>query len=468
MEYIDFTAPLAPNFRQVDWKAIGLPQVTFQRGKGFKKGIGKTLGEDRQERVKIWWLGPNEKDARELAQFITAVWQDVQTTTGAKHWTPAGLAWAQRIIRQLRDSISSSVKLAHSTIERHAPARSTPSPRIAANPTITATMLHAALDQYIKAMKGKALSDSYRRRVEETIGDLKRYRRDVPLAGIDRVWLESLTDEIKSRPRGRRKNKASGKREPIKPMTVRTSLQHWRQAFDWLDRASDSNRFGGWEAPKRMNDLFSVDLAKLRTKAERDAAADGPEQIPIDDIVKLYKAIDQDRHRAWFLCGLFAGQGQTELSVARRDEFDLDAATFTHRRNKTSQRGVYWVPPELVGLLRILFTTSDKEGLAFRTREGSKLVDGQSDCVRQAWYDWRQRAEVTGYGFYSLRRFFSHRAALKGGDSLRDAALAHSAKSVGGKHYSNHRDFQAVAEVGRELHAELLAKGMFEPKAETE
>ena len=45
------------------------------------------------------------------------------------------------------------------------------------------------------------------------------------------------------------------------------------------------------------------------------------------------------------LMGLFAGMGQTELRWCRRDEFDLNAAKFTHRRNKTGQEASIGLRP---------------------------------------------------------------------------------------------------------------------------
>jgi hypothetical protein len=97
--------------------------------------------------------------------------------------------------------------------------------------------------------------------------------------------------------------------------------------------------------------------------------------------------------------------------------------------------------------------------------QGSALVSAPGDAARQAWDDWRRRAEIQrpGLGFYSLRRFFGDYATRKGGDAAGDTALAHTAKSVRGKHYSNYRDFDRIQEIGRELHRELTAAGMFEP-----
>ena len=63
-------------------------------------------------------------------------------------------------------------------------------------------MFYAALDAFVETMKANPLSHSYRRRIAETVSDLKKFRPDVSLADIDRVWLENLTDSVKSRPLG--------------------------------------------------------------------------------------------------------------------------------------------------------------------------------------------------------------------------------------------------------------------------
>ena len=40
------------------------------------------------------------------------------------------------------------------------------------------------------------------------------------------------------------------------------------------------------------------------------------------------------------------------LAVLEKAEFDLDAGTLLHYRNKTKIEGRFWLPPELVELLR--------------------------------------------------------------------------------------------------------------------
>lgn len=108
---------------------------------------------------------------------------------------------------------------------------------------------------------------------------------------------------------------------------------------------------------------------------------------------------------------------------------------------------MYWLPPELVTLLQehLREHAADPERAGLPHARGPPLVTGGSDAVRQAWDDWRVRAnlERPGVGFYSLR-FFGDYATRFGGEAAGDAALAHTAKSVRGKHYSGYRDFDAV------------------------
>lgn len=283
----------------------------------------------------------------------------------------------------------------------------------------------------------------------------------MPLANVDRLWLETLTNYLKGRPLSRKFDRRTSKRERISPATVKTLLQHWRQAFDWLD--SNADRFG-WQAPRKVQRLFEVELNAIRTKGERDRAADGPDHLTLAEIKQLLHAAN-DRQRMFILLGLFTGQGQTELRWTRRDEFDLATQTFAHRRNKTGQPGRFWLPSELVALLKGYFAEVEpiEEGLAFSTREGRPLVTAKSDAVCQMFDDVRKAAGITrkGVTFYACRRFLGDRAKRAGGSDLQRAALAHAAIGMGEKHYSNFRDFDAVKRVAQTLHEDMKAAGCF-------
>jgi hypothetical protein len=103
----------------------------------------------------------------------------------------------------------------------------------------------------------------------------------------------------------------------------------------------------------------------------------------------------------------------------------------------------------LIALLRTHLKKQPTGGdeLVFLTRKGRPIVTRGSDAVRQAFDDWRVMCAAEGrkirkgVTFYSLRRFFGDYATRVGGDAVGDAALAYTAKSVRGKHYSGYRDF---------------------------
>jgi hypothetical protein len=434
------------------------------------KGYNKTIGKMPDGAKKRWWLGKDKREAERKAAKILNVWEWTVQLAQENGLEPA---WSDEQIRGMGraaniDSLTEldkSLKALEGSVATdlsvvrlgNGGARLPASPRTDDLSAAEVPTLHGAIDAYEAVIKTANKSESYLRRQLEVLKDLKRFRDDCPLTSVDRACLEELTNYIKSRPLSRKTKR------PIAADTARTYLQYWRVFFKWIDNNSESAKFGGWEAPKNWGELFAVDNIR-RTKAETDRLADGPEQIEISEIAALLDHAGDDRQRMLILLALFAAQGQTELSVTQRKEFDLKAATFTHRRNKTGVRGVYWLPPELVKLLSTHFAKSKPEGddLAFLTREGKPLVTKTSDSIRQ-WFDGcRERAEVRDcISFYSLRTYFGHRAAKMGGDEALNAALAHSAKTVARKNYTGFRDFGKVAEVGKAIHADLLAAGAF-------
>lgn len=461
-------------------------QLSKHPGKGYRLTSGWYI-KDGKKRPKVFWLGQDENNAHLTANTVR--WYQPVVSAAGEGWTAF---W----VTQLK--ASNPLEIIRRRFAEAEQTRQLLAPHLAADvvvqpPTQSGNALndnastkpdapavsdglHAAWDAFADAVQSQPLSYKHKDSIHASIVALKRYQADVPLKQVDYAFLEQLTALIKSRPLSRKKCKAAGKRQPIKPYTVKRLLQHLRQATAWLHRQRESNRFGGWRAPSDWQELFNLQLTRTMTKAERDRAADGPEQIKLDEIANLYRTgignnCQARMHRAWFLTALFAGLGQMELASIRREEFDLDRATLTHRRNKTGVQGVYWLPPELVTILRKLFEGPRPEdgGLAFCTRKGQPIVTRESDAVRQAFDDWRQRCVDEGkpvglrVTFYGLRRFFGDYATRIRGESVGDAALAHTAKTVRGRHYSGYRDFQRVREAGEKLHAELKAAGMFEP-----
>jgi integrase len=448
-----------------------------------EKGYRIQLGKTPEGKYRVFWLGHNRFSADYAAMTLRSKFAAMQAQ-GRDVWTAADVAEvrpyldaAKAMVTTMPTVLADQVAAAEAVVAERkqvqanfaaltgvgtAPAApASPTPATAADSPV---MLHAAIDAYLTMVAARPVSAGYRKRTAELVSDLKRYRPDVPLAQVDRVWLQSLCDSMKARP----KSPKTGR--PLSPFTVRNMLVTWRGMFDWLDSNSESDRFGRWQAPRRWVDLFDVRPTKLMTKAERDQIADGPAQITAEQIVRAYRQANFDLHRCCILLGVFAALGQRELSSLRRDEFDLKAGTLDHRRNKTGQRGLYHLPAEVVTVLKRYFKAhkAGPDGAAFMTAEGSALVSDKSDSVRQAWDDLTRRANAADakappitHGFYALRRFAGDFAMRHGGAEGRDTFLAHAPASVGARHYSNTRDFAKVAEVGRKLADELRAAGLF-------
>jgi integrase len=221
----------------------------------------------------------------------------------------------------------------------------------------TGKTLYDAMDAFLDALKAKRKSESHRWRMEQIIKiNLKRVREDCPMSAIDFAWLDALADYYKGRPlsnKGKKKN-----RKPISPQTVKTTLSHLRQFFIWCDDVS----FGGWQAPRKLTKPFRVRLDDLRTRSElREVGR--IEQFELPTLVKLYKT-GSEFQQAIMLTALFTGGTQQELAVLQKDEFDLDKAQLHHHRNKTNVEGRFWLPPELVTLLRSQFGDHRRQPLS--------------------------------------------------------------------------------------------------------
>jgi hypothetical protein len=277
------------------------------------------------------------------------------------------------------------------------------------------------------------------------------------MSGVTFAFLDKLVDFWKARPLMKNGN-------PIAPDTVLNTLRTCRTFFTW----ADDTTWSGWEGPRKLTRPFACERKDLMTASEVRASAT-IEQFTVADLAKLYKA-GNDRDRVIMLTALFSAGTQMELSVMTKAEFDLDAGTLDHYRNKTSIRGLFWLPPELVKLLRAEFKQHPSKPLAFYTREGNALVTFEgdkklSDSVLLLWNRLRIKAEFTeALPFKYLRKFAGDYATRAGGEALGQAMLSHAPTSVLGKHYSSARDFDALQVAQRQMHAEFTAAGMFDGK----
>ncbi|MGB7157380.1 MAG: site-specific integrase [Tepidisphaeraceae bacterium] len=440
-------------------------------------GFRITVGRKADGKPRLFWLGKHEEQARFAAACYRSGWREMNAV-GITHWTPDTeqrvkdtIAFSHRKLRerfQDHEHRAAMIGPMRGVVFPNATAAWMPVPmQLLMVPNDTPTVqqkgktLYQAIEAYLAALKGKRVSEAHKWRAEQVLNvTLKRVVADCPIEQIDFAWLDTLADHFKSRPKsrkGKRKN-----RKPISPQTVKTTLAYFRQFFVWCDDVS----FGGWEGPRKLTKPFRVRLDDLRTPSEL-RRANTIDQFDVPTLVQIYKAAN-DHQKTIMLAALFTAGTQRELALLEKSEFDLKAGALRHWRNKTKVEGRFWLPPELITLLKAEFKKHRKHPLAFYTAQGSPLVtyaSGKlvSDAVRQMWLDLRVKAEVPdALSFKYLRKFVADFMVRHGGEAMGQIALSHAPTTMLAKNYTTARDFDAFNALQRRMHAEFIAAGMFE------
>lgn len=445
--------------------------ITFQRGRGlFKVCCGKHVGQDGKLRPTIHWLGRDPEHALYVAFTVRKRWQLVQRS-GRDRWDTEDLAAikafvaqggqlfaeaAERIARQRREldeqeralrAMTFAVPNARSLATSDGTSLKPPAP----SPPPPAPTLYKAIEAYLDSLKQRPVSEGHRERAAQILNlNLKSARKDCPLEQVDFAWLDGLANYFKGRPKSLKRGK-----KRISAETAAIILRYLKTFFVWLDDAS----WGGWQGPRKLAKLFRCTPTDLMTPVELKEAGT-IKQFDVETLRKLYAA-GNDFVRCCMLLGLFAGCTQQELSVLEKSEFDLDAATLHHFRHKTRVEGRFWLPPELVELLRKRFAKRKRDKLAFRTPEGNALVTFKNgrkaaDAVRRSWDELREQPELAdALSFKYLRKFLADWMTRNGGDEMGQIALSHSRKTVLAKNYTTARQFQKFSLLQQQMYREL-------------
>ncbi len=443
-----------------------LPDV----GKPHAKGYRYTVGQHADGSIARFWLGHNQTEAQHRADALLTTWARTITRNG-HHWTPEMIKEArdfgEQKVQYLRNFVGGMRDTAalfdrYAAEQRQRVALTMPeaaAPSTIASSAVVTPSLYDGITAYLKMLDTKRVAPSHRSQSRFILDRMKAVRPDCPLAEVDHRWIDSLVDHFRSRPLG----KTTGK--PLRPETVVTTIRYIRTCFNWLDESG----FGGWVGPRKLNRLFRVRRSDLMTPAElREAGT--IKQFTVKDLVTLYKA-GTAHQKAVMLTALFCGGTQIELASLTKAEFGLDAGILHHWRNKTKIEGRFWLPPELVTLLRTEFKKHPKSPLAFYTEEGNPLVtfDGDnrtSDAVQQSWTRQRENAGLPeALPFKYLRKFTGDYATRHGGEALGQVALSHAPTSVLAKSYTSARDFDGFNQIQKQMYTELKAAGMFKVAA---
>lgn len=445
------------------------------------KGFRVTVGKTNDGRYRTFWLGHNRAIAEHHADLLKAGWQRVKDEGGevwsdrileniafwvghfkrsiekAKAQRQAGLEYIEQMRREMDEEAAEDAAIYGDAVGAEEATQPEESPADA-GPT-----LYGAITAFVTHLKGKRTSDKHKHRAKQVLEvNLKHVRQDCPLSDIDFVWIDSLCDHFKGRPA----NQKDG--QPLSPTTVKNILTYLRLFFVWLDDTS----YGKWEAPRKLLKPFKVRIDDLKTPKELREIKQ-IDQFDMATLVKLYKA-GSDHQRSIMLMALFTGATQQELAVMEKSEFDFDAGTLTHHRNKTGVKGVYWLPPELVTLLKADFAKRPNDPLAYRTAEGNALVtfiDGRqtSDAVRQSWDDLRDAAEIPdALSFKYLRKYLADWMTEHAGEEMGQTALSHAPQTVLGRNYTDARPYARFNKLQKQMHREFTAAGMFQVRVTKE
>jgi hypothetical protein len=455
-------------------------KITFRGRQGYSKDIGKYAKPNGTLAPKRFWLGHNQARAIWLA--------NVYNETFRRFVAPAGGVWTDehtRLLALLIDTedhrtrkVAAKVKGSIFQLSGRPPVADLPvipdvpaaasfvAPRAAGSsanaPAAQPSTLYAAIAAYVAHLKTRRMSDRHRERAAQVVEvNLKAVRDDCALSSVDYLWIDSLANHYKARP----KNLRDG--APLTPGGVKNILTYLRLFFTWLDDVE----YGGWTAPRKLAKCFKLRVTDLMTHAELRRAGT-IEQFDVATLVKLFRH-GTPHQRTLMLMALFTGSTQQELAVMEQGDFDLDAARLVHVRHKTKVRGEFWLPPELVDLLRGAFAGRRGDRLAFRTRDGSALVtcrDGKlmSDAVKQSWDDLRDKAAVPeALSFKYLRKFSADWMVRNDGDEMGQVMLSHARHSVLAKNYSKSRAYERFHSLQKRMHVELTQAGIFEDMAAT-
>jgi integrase len=456
-------------------------KITFRGRQGWSKDIGRYNKPGNLKPIsRRFWLGHDQSRAVWMASVLSDYHSEFVKRDGLGLWTPEHLraihllfhcsdhltrSQAERVSRDLTAlSARAPVPGLPELPAPPAPAITTPEPtRVPAASTAKQqkSTLYCAIKAYLATLEGKRMSDAHRWRAKQVLEHvLEPLRSDCPLAEIDYLWLDRLCDHFKARPKTKKTKK------PMRPETVVTTLRYFRTFFNWIDDTG----YGGWIGPRKLLRPFRIRATDLMTPRELRAAAT-IKQFEVDQLVKLYRAAS-DFQRTLMLTALFTGGTQQELAILAKEEFDLDAGTLTHFRNKTHIEGRFWLPPELVVLLRTEFAKHPRKPLAFYTEERNPVVwfkDGKLACdaVRLSWDRLRIKAKLpTALSFKFLRKFTGDYVTRYGGESLGQIALSHASTTVLAKNYTSTRDFDTFNEIQRRMHEAFKVAGMFEEPSE--
>jgi len=286
-----------------------LAQINLQTQAGqYKKSVGYHLGKDRSGHTarveRVWWLGPDEREAEQKAIVLLAQWRKIKAR-GGDVWTQADIDAVDAFLFPLVKAAPGGQVQRRRTVEPDEEydvpfvkgidgslrakfanpvedlARSADQlgfhliPKFRLGPSCL--NLHAAIDLYVAHLEAKPnIAPSNLDRQRRDMADLKVVWADRPLNSIGFDEVTAIVNHFLSRPR------SPQTRKPLAVATVITMLSHTRQFLTWLDDG------GRWESPRKFEKIFRFKKRSILTPAEERRAQAGPSAFTIPELATLW------------------------------------------------------------------------------------------------------------------------------------------------------------------------------------
>lgn len=418
--------------------------VTFHAPSGqFKKTIGKQQRPDGKTRPKVFYLGSNQREAKNRAVLLMGEWARLQED-GAEYW-PDGTTGAALT---LPDAISS---------------------RKSENPDGNGERMVGVGELTISDAAKLYLADQERRLAAKQVSAAHvrhmRYRigrivgaigENTLLADIGKDELQRGVDYFIKRPTVRRHGRDERPATPMAIDTVVGFIRAMKALFVWLDEDEDIP----WSRPRSFRRIFAIKREAMKTETERKQETHEmvTGRIPlfeVEELALLYAGASEQAC-AWMLLALNCGFTQQELSDLRTFEVDLDAQIpcIHRKRGKTGVEMKWELWPETAEAIRSTMAHDNRGNRIFLTAHGKTLCGGKEngrDAVRQVWRKLRVEAgRPDALSFKYLRKTGGDCMKRLDGIEVSEMYLAHVEMQRMSRHYTN-RDWDRMNASLREM-----------------
>jgi integrase len=373
----------------------------FTVGKGWRRTIGRKIGDGGKLMPCRFWLGTDKPKATATALQIESLWVGLD----APYWNVEAFKAAEAI------RIGAMVKDAPQSL----PSPPLPLPTQRATAVLTVMGL---IDRFRKAY----LTDARRSEPSKNsmVGRLKTLERS-PIVGLplERVGAEQLAAVVGywlARPPCGKAKRA------ISEFSARMIVKTARAVFDWADA------MGLWQAPRRFDRLFRLPKVKTAPMAIKT--------FSVDELARLFKRA-KGQMPLLILLALNCGFCSAELATLRKDECDLKSATVKRARQKTAVVQQWKLWPETVKALKANMACNGDLALL---HDGLPIVRFNAnhrrlDPIPKLWAEVMEQANGDGGlpiegSFKTLRKTGATMMRAIGGIEVSELYLAHSEKSM--------------------------------------